>query len=265
MSPKFNRSWNKSALIFGGVALWGILLVGCVMVQRSVVAPPQIPGATYVGSQKCAECHEEQSSHFKGATHSRLALKDEKGHEIGCEACHGPGSLHVKVGGSKSTIINPRRSPEACFQCHLDKRAEFSLPNAHPVLAGNISCIDCHDVHRGDAVRGGAHDLAGANENCTKCHTEQRGPFVYEHAAMREGCTVCHNPHGSVNQKMLVARDANLCLRCHLDSAPGNGTINIGGFASGGDHNSRLMRGACWSAGCHEAPHGSNVNASLRY
>jgi len=65
---------------------------------------------------------------------------------------------------------------------------------------------------------------------------------------------------------MLVARDANLCLRCHLaELAPG---FNIGGYSSGGAHAnalaSRLSEGACWSAGCHEDVHGSNVNASLR-
>jgi hypothetical protein len=26
-----------------------------------------------------------------------------------------------------------------------------------------------------------------------------------------------------------------------------------------------LPQGACWSAGCHEAPHGSNISAQLRY
>jgi hypothetical protein len=65
--------------------------------------------------------------------------------DIGCESCHGPGSLHAKAGGGRDNIVNPNSSPETCFQCHLDKRGEFSLRNAHPVLSGKMSCSDCHD------------------------------------------------------------------------------------------------------------------------
>jgi hypothetical protein len=55
---------------------------------------------------------------------------------------------------------------------------------------------------------------------------------------------------------------------------PNNGEINanavrsaiVGGVkvASSENHNARLMQGTCWNAGCHEAPHGSNVNNHLR-
>jgi predicted CXXCH cytochrome family protein len=267
---------TKTTLIFGGAAAWGLLLISCVAVNRTIVAPAQIAGATYVGAKQCAECHGDQSAHFAGSTHSKVALADPKLGDTGCEACHGPGSLHVKVGGSKATIVNPKKSPEACFQCHLDKRGQFSLPNSHPVMAGKIGCVDCHDVHDGNAVRGTGAALETELESCTKCHTAQRGPFVYEHSAMREGCTACHNPHGTVNAKMLVARDANLCLRCHLEK-PGvanAGEINansirsavVGGVkvASSENHNARLMQGTCWVASCHEAVHGSNANNHFR-
>ena len=260
--------WTKSTLIFGGAAIWGLILVGCVMVDRTIVAPPNVAGATFVGSKKCADCHDDQTSHFGSSTHAKLALKDATGKDIGCESCHGAGSVHVKAGGGKGTIVNPRKSPETCFQCHLDKRGQFSLPHSHPVLAGKISCVDCHEVHEGNAIKGSGADLEAQNETCTKCHTQQKGPFVFEHGAMREGCVACHSPHGSVNQKMLVARDANLCLRCHLEVGdPGSsGQINANAIRhTSENHNARLMQGACWSAGCHEAPHGSNANNHFRY
>lgn len=259
--------WTKNALLFAGLAAPGVLLVSCISVDRTVVAPPHVAGAEYVGSKQCAQCHSDITDHFGGATHSKIALADPKLGDTGCEACHGPGSLHVSSGGAPGTIVNPGKSPEACFQCHLDKRGQFSLPHTHPLLEGHISCVDCHDVHQGDAVRGGGAALAAQTQTCLRCHTQQAGPYVYEHGAIREeGCTACHDPHGTVNDKMLVARDANLCLRCHLaEVSPG---FNLGGYHAGSSHDSgagsRLSEGTCWSAGCHEDIHGSNVNASLR-
>jgi predicted CXXCH cytochrome family protein len=256
---KIVRNW----LLVAGLSVWGLLVVSCVTTERVVVAPPQIPGAKYVGSKQCAQCHSDITDGFATATHAKVAVASSGATDTGCETCHGPGSLHVKAGGGAGTIINPQRSPDTCFQCHLDKRGQFSLPHSHPVLAGKVSCVDCHDLHKGDAVKGGAASLARENETCTQCHTAQKGPFVFEHNAMREGCTSCHNPHGTVNAKMLVARDANLCLRCHLETLTAPGQIVAGG-GSGEDHASRLMNGTCWSVGCHEAPHGSNVNNHLR-
>ena len=197
-------------------------------------------------------------------------VQGESAKGLGCESCHGPGSKHVQAGGGKGSIVNPGKSPEACFQCHLDKRGEFSLPHSHPVLAGKMSCTECHDPHKGNAVKGAGASLENETETCTKCHTAQKGPFVFEHNAMREGCTVCHNPHGSVNQKMLVQRDANLCLKCHLEHpiAAGDGTIvageNHASFTTGTVNTSRLNRGTCWSSGCHEGVHGSNINSHIR-
>jgi predicted CXXCH cytochrome family protein len=102
--------------------------------------------------------------------------------------------------------------------------------------------------------------MLAQNETCTECHDTQRGPHVFEHEAMREGCTSCHHPHGAVNDKLLTQRNSTLCLKCHFQQQSG-GLILIGGQ----DHTSLLSRGSCWSAGCHEAVHGSQVNSSLRY
>lgn len=257
---KLPARWSRSSLIFSGTALWGAVLIGCVTINRVNLAPPQIAGANFSGTKECAECHAEITAKFYNATHSRLALGDAKAGDTGCEACHGPASIHIKSGGARGTIVNPRKSPETCFQCHLEKRGEFALPHAHAVMNGTVSCGDCHDPHGGNAIKGGALNLATSDETCLSCHTAQKGPFVFKHNAGLEGCTACHNPHGSVNAKMLVARDDNLCLRCHLEVA-GTGQIIVGGA----DHASRLQRGTCWSAGCHEAVHGSNTNKSLRF
>ena len=65
----------------------------------------------------------------------------------------------------------------------------------------------------------------------------------------------------SVNQRMLIARDANLCLRCHSQVQDGPGSLAIGKF----DHSSFIRGRTCWSAGCHPAVHGSNINGKLHY
>jgi DmsE family decaheme c-type cytochrome len=214
-----------------------------------------------VGSEECALCHEGITTKFASATHAHFKAEGPNAKEIGCESCHGPGSAHVQAGGGAGLIINPRTSPDTCFQCHLDKRGEFNLPHAHPVLAGNMACSACHDPHSGDAVIGGGTHLASLNDTCLQCHTSQRGPFVFEHEASREGCTVCHSPHGSVNARMLKARNQALCLQCHFQQQNASGQLLIGGR----DHTAFVQRGTCWSAGCHEAVHGSHVNSSLRF
>jgi len=258
---KLPLRWTKNTLIFGGIAAWGLLLVSCVSVNRSVFAPPSVPGAKFAGSQSCAECHEAVTTGFHDASHAKMMAPGDNATEVGCESCHGAGSIHIKSGGGAGTIINPGNSPETCFQCHLDKRGEFSLPNTHPVLAGKMSCSDCHNPHTGDAINETNTAMSTLNSSCLKCHTSQGGPYVFEHEASREGCMSCHSPHGSVNQKMLKARNANLCLQCHFQEQPSAGVIMIGGR----DHASFLSRGTCWSGGCHEAVHGSHVSSSLRF
>ncbi|HYV25927.1 MAG TPA: cytochrome c3 family protein [Candidatus Eisenbacteria bacterium] len=258
--PKRKICRKKLVVILSGVAL-AVVVISCATVTRTVVAPPQIPGATFVGSETCAQCHENITKGFKTATHSRLMAKGDNAVNMGCESCHGAGSLHNESGGATHTIINPRKSPETCFQCHLDKRGEFNLPYHHQVLEGKISCGDCHNPHHGPAVKGGGTSLTVEHDTCAQCHTAQGGPFVFEHEAVREGCTTCHAVHGSVNPRMLKERNANLCLKCHFQQQTASGKIFIGG----GDHTSRLTRGTCWSAGCHEAVHGSQVGSSLRF
>ena len=251
--------WNKNTAIFGGAAVWGLLLVSCVMVNRTIMMPPQIPNAKFVGSKDCAECHKEETGSFHTATHARLLAEGSIDKNVGCESCHGPGSVHSKAGGGAGNIINPGKNPETCFQCHLDKRGEFALPHTHP--AGKVTCGDCHEPHRGDAIIGGGTKLAAPNDTCLRCHNAQRGPFVFEHEALRENCTTCHNPHGTVNDKMLKARNQTLCLQCHYQQQTVTGQLLIGGR----DHAAFVQRGTCWSAGCHEAPHGSHVSSSLRF
>jgi predicted CXXCH cytochrome family protein len=262
LAPNSNmKSKSTKLLVLLSCVAVVITLVSCSTVTRTVMAPPEIPGAKFVGSQTCAECHAPISKHFADSDHARLKAPGDNAINVGCESCHGPGSIHNKTGGAARTIVNPRKSPETCFVCHLDKQGQFGLPHHHPVVEGKMSCGDCHSPHEGRAVKGGGTSLASADATCIKCHTAQHGPFVFEHEALREGCTTCHQPHGSVNQKMLTQRNSTLCLKCHFQQQVAGGTILIGGQ----NHTDFLRRGTCWSGGCHEAPHGSQINRSLRF
>lgn len=260
-----------------------VLLVAAISCRtarhRAVVVLPDVPGAKYIGSKECEQCHEDLYRDFVTADHARLIANGVNGKNAGCESCHGPASLHSDSGGeikpprsftsgrpqlnalgARLSLDQARVVENVCYECHADIRGQFNLPNHHPVPEGKLTCIQCHPPHKGIAKVGGSTALMAAEENCLQCHPSQRGPYVFEHEASREGCVTCHSPHGSVNAKLLTERNANLCLKCHFQQVNG-GRVLIGGH----DHTTSLQQGTCWNAGCHEAVHGSRVNSSLRF
>jgi predicted CXXCH cytochrome family protein len=267
-ATKRGMKLRQTAIIIAALGAAGVVtffLNSCSTTPGEVVVPLEIPGVHYVGNKACMDCHAEILRKFPASPHARVHFENAAmAGETGCESCHGPGSKHIESGGNAKFIINPGNDPTSCFQCHLDVQAEFNLPQHHPVIEGHMKCVQCHDPHGGDIFkpRGGLA-MARQNESCAQCHREQTRPFVFEHEALREGCTVCHNPHGSINQKMLIESDPNLCLRCHaqVQSSGSSGFILIGNT----DHTDLLRIGTCWTAGCHTAIHGSNVDPRLRY
>ena len=261
------------------VAVLALVAISCADPGRSVVMLPNVPGAKYIGSKECETCHDTLYRDFATADHAKLIAEGTNSIEAGCESCHGPCSAHSDSGGdikppysfssgrpegsgfdARTTVPSARTVQSVCFQCHPNVRGQFNLPNHHPVTEGRLSCTDCHPPHKGSAQRGGGTLLLSENDACVRCHAAERGPFVFEHEATRDGCVSCHNPHGSVNAKLLTERNANLCLKCHFQQATG-GRLLIGGS----DHTTRVQQGSCWTAGCHEAVHGSRVSPSLRF
>jgi predicted CXXCH cytochrome family protein len=256
-----------------------LFVISCGTVGRSVVVLPTVPGANYIGSKECEQCHDQLCKDFVTADHARLIAAGTNALGAGCESCHGPCSLHSDSGGEvlppytftsgrpKSSSFGarvadspPRATEVVCFQCHANVRGQFSLPNHHPVTEDKLSCTACHSPHKGSINVAGGTALLSQNDGCFRCHPAQRGPFIFQHEAMHEGCTACHASHGSVNARLLTERNANLCLKCHFQQVSG-GEIFIGGA----DHTLRLQQGTCWTAGCHEAVHGSRVSPSLRF
>jgi len=129
-----------------------------------------------------------------------------------------------------------------------------------------MGCSSCHNPHEGNTPKMIAAD--SVNELCYKCHTEKRGPFLFEHAPVREDCVSCHEPHGSNHKRLLAQKAPNLCWSCHLS---GSGHFGSGdnlstergvplaptGSPSGFPTvNSRFIERSCRT--CHVAIHGSN-------
>jgi DmsE family decaheme c-type cytochrome len=109
-----------------------------------------------------------------------------------------------------------------------------------------MQCRDCHNVH--DSFPTAAKLTVSQDQICVKCHAEKRGPFVFEHLPVKtEGCTSCHVPHGSNNQRLLTRGNVNnMCMECH-------GTTMFPTL-----HNQSNKYQACTL--CHVAIHGSNAS-----
>src|SRR5213592_404556 len=92
---------RRSRGLATGVGLVAVVIamVSCTSVRRSEVNLPMVPGANYVGSKECEQCHEKIYRDFTTtADHARLMTPGPNAFEVGCESCHGPCSLHVQSG-----------------------------------------------------------------------------------------------------------------------------------------------------------------------
>src|SRR5262249_54740155 len=91
---------------------------------------------------------------------------------------------------------------------------------------------------------------------------DKRGPFVFEHAPVRfEGCSACHEPHGSANPRALTrAEVAPVCLECHaiLPAA----AAKTPGVVPPAFHDLRSPRYRNCTI-CHQKIHGSYADSNL--
>ena len=178
--------------------------------------------------------------------------------QVACVSCH---SVHTPPTLQTATSKN-----QQCFGCHAEARAQFARPFSHKLTEGQLNCVDCHNPH--GSFNGRALATAqrhGSNEpGCLKCHTDKRGPFRFEHAPVRfEACNSCHEPHGSVNPRMLVRQDvATQCMECHSNLPINAATRQVQGVLPPAFHDIRdpFYRN-CTT--CHTKIHGSHVSKSL--
>lgn len=203
-------------------------------------------------NEQCLTCHDGGNrQNWSGSIHQTKKLS--------CSDCHNPMAKFSSNGLLKKGSIT-----ETCYTCHQQQRAEFRKKSHMPVPEGKMTCSDCHNPHGTDGPRLLKAD--SVNELCYSCHAEKRGPYIYEHAPVRENCLNCHLPHGSNNDKMLKMSRPMLCLQCHDKNGLGMGhqfmdpNINP---ATGLSNLPRTRIGrACQN--CHSQIHGSNSPSGAR-
>jgi len=120
------------------------------------VSPPPRGGASYTGTEACADCHDDQVAFWKKTVHATAwqTLVDRGqqfdldcigchvtgwdkpggsnlGHndhlrDIQCETCHGPGSIHVAKGGKEKPFAIQRAPDDklCASQCHTKEHSD---------------------------------------------------------------------------------------------------------------------------------------------
>jgi DmsE family decaheme c-type cytochrome len=191
----------------------------------------------------CLGCHDNgRQVNWHGSVHDRR--------NVACISCH---SVHS--GQSLRANLKTLRDAETCYTCHQSIRAKSLRTSHHPVREGKLDCGSCHNPH--DSTTPKMVSAQWVNEKCLECHTEKRGPFLWEHAPVRENCLNCHDPHGSNHDKLLVAKQPFLCQRCHLNTRH-PGTLYDGVNAlTGTSVSNRAIEHSCKN--CHQNVHGSNA------
>ncbi|MDY0189911.1 MAG: GSU2203 family decaheme c-type cytochrome [Desulfuromonas sp.] len=147
----------------------------------------------------CEKCHTDGK--LMDYNHSAHLLSD-----VGCLDCH---SVHMAE--AKNSL--KAEDPELCFTCHKEEQAKTHFPSSHPLEAGKMNCSSCHNAH--GATGESLNTDERLNDLCLNCHTRYQGPFVFGHAPVEDDCTICHDPHGSVANNLLVQNEPFLCLQCH--------------------------------------------------
>lgn len=206
----------------------------------TVLAPRQV-------SALCTTCHNRgEHANWKGSAHDSR--------NITCTTCH---SIHEYT--SETGQLKAATQLDTCAQCHRDKVQKLNRSGHMPVREGKMVCMSCHNVHGSENVKL-LRVGTSVNESCTSCHTEKRGPFLWEHAPVRENCATCHDPHGSNNDRMLVAKQPMLCQRCHISTRHPPTVYDAAQVRNGSN---RVISRSC--VNCHQQIHGSNSPSGQRF
>ncbi len=225
----------------------------------------------------CIACHTELARGVTSAAFVHTAIREQQ-----CIACHRP---H----GSDHPFILEADQQRVCFTCHEELGALYgSARSKHKPLYGEKGCGSCHFTHYSDKA---ALLREEQPQLCFSCHGRKQDPDAprplrniaqeiegkkHLHAPLADdGCTACHNPHGSRYPRLLTgaypesfyapydSRDYAFCFQCHdADMVERERTETATGFRNGTTnlhflHVNKVKKGRTCRA-CHE-PHASNA------
>jgi hypothetical protein len=132
---------------------------------------------------------------------------------IGCESCHGPGSLHALSGDTNKIEIC--YDPKVCVSCHDAPTHHIKPYQWEQAMHSNV-------VYSSSFAQATTNANFGTNnlENCIRCHdgkgyinfTYGRGTNTSTYnlgAQVMVGCQTCHDQHGNSNDYYIRNRPTN--------------------------------------------------------
>jgi hypothetical protein len=159
----------------------------------------------------CLFCHASQPRSREGTVNAYgNPAFDQDG--VGCERCHGPGSLHIQ---GKAKMVNPASLPpplrdSVCSQCHLTGQSRVTR-------AGR----SIEDYRPGDALSDFVAVFVPVNSSGfqVNSHVEKLAESTCKRAAGdRMWCGTCHDPHTVPAASERAAWYRVKCLTCHQTS-----------------------------------------------
>jgi predicted CXXCH cytochrome family protein len=172
---------------------------------------------------------------------------------VGCEKCHGPGSLHV-AHPTKKNIVNPEtldyvRGNDICIQCHSQGRpttVEASQGKAYDWPVGFLPGERLADYWKLEELKPGTTNFFQYADLTGHKNRMQGNDFVQSamyHRQLR--CFDCHQVHSDTISNLPVSGNA-LCLGCHTkENAAG-----LKGSVSEHTHHAQNSAGSQCTA-CH--------------
>ena len=201
-----------------------------VTVEEKEARLDELAKGSYKYAGTCLGCHDETylppifpifKTKHATLTDPRSPFADKQ-----CEACHGPGSNHVKAkkkrGGTiiafgKNAWTPVAEQNEKCLACHQTHQRIEWKGSTHEF--NGLACASCHKIHV-------EHDPVLDREQqatvCFTCHKSKQAKFYQvSHHPVREGqmaCSECHNVHGEDGTGLMVkANSREKCTSCHAE------------------------------------------------